>query len=293
MGIFFSVAGFIHEYYLTVMAPALAALCGIGLVTMWQDYRRAGWRAWLLPLAIIATAAEQIYILTSYPEWGRWMIPLLIVPCLLAVGALIGARLPLRFTRKAQWPRLLLPALACGLIALMLAPTLWAAIPIFQGTESDLPLAGPSQAQGNGPGPMQKTVDPALIRYLEANQGHAQILVAVAGMADAIILATNKPVMPLAGFSSYPLTTTELASLVAQGKLRFVLLNQGSQPGNAIQEGVTGNPKNGHQDDVSIWVTQHCKAVPSSQWQSSSTSSSGGDVSGSQDAKLYDCAATH
>ncbi len=43
MGIFFSVAGFIHEYYLTVMAPALAALCGIGLVTMWQDYRlRAG-----------------------------------------------------------------------------------------------------------------------------------------------------------------------------------------------------------------------------------------------------------
>jgi pantothenate synthetase len=121
-------------------------------------------------------------------------------------------------------------------------------------------------------------------------------------MADAIILATNKPVMPLDGFSRYPLTVTELASLVAQGKLRFLLMNQpqmppqaldqGSQQGKVIQ-GLNGKPNDGHQDDVLTWVTQHCKAVPSSQWQSSSTSSSGGDVSGSNDAKLYDCAATH
>src|SRR5437868_3770623 len=67
MGIFFSVAGFFHQYYMTEMAPAIAALFGIGLVTMWQDYRRGGWRGWLLPLALIATAAEQIHILPSYP----------------------------------------------------------------------------------------------------------------------------------------------------------------------------------------------------------------------------------
>ncbi|WP_307811805.1 glycosyltransferase family 39 protein [Ktedonobacter robiniae] len=42
MGMFFSVAGFFHQYYLTVMAPAIAALVGIGLVTTWQDYRRGG-----------------------------------------------------------------------------------------------------------------------------------------------------------------------------------------------------------------------------------------------------------
>src|SRR5215469_69155 len=95
MGIFFSVAGFIHEYYLTVMAPAIAVLCGIGLVTMWQDYRRAGWRGWLLPLALIGTAAEQIYILISYPTWGQWMIPLIAILCILAAGVLLGARLAL------------------------------------------------------------------------------------------------------------------------------------------------------------------------------------------------------
>src|SRR5256885_411921 len=42
MGIFFSVATFFHQYYFTVMAPAIAALFGIGVVTMWQDFRRGG-----------------------------------------------------------------------------------------------------------------------------------------------------------------------------------------------------------------------------------------------------------
>ena len=308
MGIFFSVAGFIHEYYLTVMAPALAALCGIGLVTMWQDSLGSGWRAWLLPLALIATAAEQVYILTNYPAWGSGIIPLLIVLCLLAVGPLIGARLPLRFTRNERVARLLMPALALGLVALMLGPTLWAAIPIFGGTESDLPLAGPSQEMGGPKGglrPMMGAVDPALIRYLLAHQGNAQNLVAVAGMADDIILATNKPVIPLDGFSSYPLTVTELASLVSQGKLRFLLLDQPHMPQQALDQGsqqgqgnvvrgVNGGSNDGRQDDVLNWVKQHCKAVPPSLWQSSSVSSSAGDDSGPGGSTLlYDCATTH
>jgi 4-amino-4-deoxy-L-arabinose transferase-like glycosyltransferase len=305
MGIFFSVAGFIHEYYLTVMAPALAALCGIGLVTMWQDYRRGGWRSWLLPLALIATAAEQVFILTGYPDWGRWMIPLLIVLCLLAVGVLTGARLPWSFTRNERMTRLLMPALAFGLVALMIGPALWGAIPIFQGTESDLPLAGPSSEQGGprgGSQPKMQTDNTKLIRYLEAHQGNAQILVAIAGMADDIILATNKPVIPLEGFSSYPLTTSELASLVSQGKLRFLLLNEQQGPAQGPQQGkATQRIGGGDQqpDSITTWVKQHCKVVPSSAWQSSSANPSAGNGPGLQigpgpnDMKLYDCATAH
>jgi 4-amino-4-deoxy-L-arabinose transferase-like glycosyltransferase len=311
MGIFFSVAGFIHEYYLTVMAPALAALCGIGLVTMWQDYRRSGWRAWLLPLALIATAAEQVFILTGYPDWGWWMIPLLIVLCLLAVGVLIGARLPWRFTRNERMTRLLMPALAFGLVALMIGPALWATIPIFQGTESDLPLAGPSSGQGGPRGgiqPMMQTDNTKLIRYLEAHQGNAQILVAVAGMADEIILATNKPVMPLEGFSSYPLTTSELASLVSQGKLRFLLLNDQQDSTQGLGQGkvrrIGGGQGDQQPDSITTWVKQRCKVVPSNEWQSSSANPStgtttGGGGSGLQNGpglngmKLYDCATAH
>jgi 4-amino-4-deoxy-L-arabinose transferase-like glycosyltransferase len=303
MGIFFSVAGFIHEYYLTVMAPAIAALCGIGLVTMWQDYRRSGWRGWLLPLALIGTAAEQVYILTSYPAWGRWMIPLISVLCVLAVGVLLGARLASRFTSKAKAARFLLPALAIGVVALMLSPTLWAAIPILQGTEGDLPLAGPMQGSdsgiggkttaGSGPAGMgvRATVDPRLLRYLEENQGKTPVLVATDGMADGIILATNKSVIPLAGFSSYPLTTTELASLVAKGTVRFFLLDQMQIP-EGVQV-VGGGSGNDQLSAITTWVTQHCKAVPPSLWQSSSTGAGTGASGQGGANQLYDCATTH
>jgi len=304
MGAFFSVAQFTHEYYLTVMAPAIAALCGIGVVTMWQDYRRPGWRGWLLPLALIATTAEQVYILTGYPAWGRWMIPLLCILCLLAVGVLIGARLPLRFTRNEGITRMLMPALALGLVTLLLGPTLWAAIPIFRGTESDLPLAGPGLvAQQNVFSPTSSsahsgsshvgptTTDPRLIRYLEDHQGHAQVLVATNNRADDIILATNKSVIPLAGFSRYPLTTTELASMLAKGTIRFFLLgippqsiSQSLAQGKVIGPG--GAPVN---DPIITWVAQHCKVVPPSLWQSS-TPSSGSITDNNQ---LYDCATTH
>jgi 4-amino-4-deoxy-L-arabinose transferase-like glycosyltransferase len=323
MGIFFSVAGFIHEYYLTVMAPAITALCGIGLVTMWQDYRRTGWRGWLLPLALIATAAEQVYILTSYPEWGRWMIPPIIVLCVLAVGILLGARLAAHMRAEARnspmhrGTNFLLPVLVIGVVALMFSPTLWAAIPILQGTESDLPLAGPVQQGGptgilasSMPGSDAGTVmpggndavDPALIRYLVEHQGNAQILVATNGMADGLILATNKPVLPLGGFSSYPLTITELASLVAQGRLRFFLLNQMQIPQQLLDQSsgqsqntliVLGGPGNDQLNAITTWVTQHCKAVPQAQWQSPSTGPGAGNGSGSSGAQLYDCAMAH
>jgi hypothetical protein len=234
------------------------------------------------------------------------MIPLLIVLCLLAVGVLIGARLPWRFTRNERMTRLLMPALAFGLVALMIGPALWATIPIFQGTESDLPLAGPSSGQGGPRGgiqPMMQTDNTKLIRYLEAHQGNAQILVAVAGMADEIILATNKPVMPLEGFSSYPLTTSELASLVSQGKLRFLLLNDPQDSTQGLGQGkvrrIGGGQGDQQPDSITTWVKQRCKVVPSSEWQSSSANPSTANGAGLQngpdpnDMKLYDCATAH
>jgi 4-amino-4-deoxy-L-arabinose transferase-like glycosyltransferase len=285
MDIIFSAAEPRHDYYLTVMAPAIAALCGIGLVVMWRDYRGGDWRGWLLPLTLLLTGASQIVILNNYPTWGQWMIPLLLILCLLAAGVLISARLALRWTGKAKAVRLLWPAVAVGLVALLLAPTIWAAIPILQGTESDIPLAGPSQLSGL---PIQGTsVGPVLIRYLEEHQGHARVLVAtdILGTdpnAEALILATNKPVMPLNGFSSYPLTVTELVSLVANGTVRFFLLGQ--EQGRGLPGG------SDTLSSVRSWVAQHCTTVPPSLWQSSSSSSQAGENGA---AVLYDCATLH
>jgi 4-amino-4-deoxy-L-arabinose transferase-like glycosyltransferase len=59
MAAFFSVAGFFHHYYLSMLAPSIAALAGIGIVLLWRDYyadRSSGWRSWLLPAAFVVTA---------------------------------------------------------------------------------------------------------------------------------------------------------------------------------------------------------------------------------------------
>src|SRR6266436_5674742 len=122
MGVFFSVASFFHQYYMTEMAPAICALFGIGLVIMWKDYRRPGWRGWLLPIELIVTVAEQIHILTHYTQWGQWMIPLMVVLCVIAVAVLVGARLVPRIGAKPPGARYLLAALSAGILAFMLAP---------------------------------------------------------------------------------------------------------------------------------------------------------------------------
>ncbi|HWZ20075.1 MAG TPA: glycosyltransferase family 39 protein [Ktedonobacteraceae bacterium] len=321
MGIFFSVAGFFHQYYMTEMAPAIAALFGIGLVIMWQDYRRGGWRGWLLPLALIATVAEQIHLLNSYPEWSQRLTPILIALCILAVGVLIIARIAPQYHLKTPGIRFILPALGALVLALMLAPTVWAAIPVTQGTQADLLVAGPSQSDGfggnftGGGRDTTANTNTALINYLEANQGTTKFLVAVPSSmtADPIILATNKPVMSLGGFSgSDPiLTTSQLAALVKNGTVRFFLLNSFNRGGqlppqildqipqqfrNRLQGG-QGGPGGfgggGQQGTLTTWVTQQCKIVPASLWQTSSTNPGSGGFGPGRSNQLYDCAATH
>jgi 4-amino-4-deoxy-L-arabinose transferase-like glycosyltransferase len=274
MAVFFSVATFFHQYYLSTLAPAVCALFGIGAVVMWQDYRRSGWRGWLLPLALLLTALEQIHIIVSNPSWGMWLIPLIAIPCAIAAAILVAARLMPRLRLSA---RALAPALCVALLALMLTSAVWSAIPVLANQAANLPVAGPSGQSGAGFGGGNSATDSALIKYLEAHKGNAKYLVAVVSSneADAIILATNQPVMALGGFSgSDPiLTTTQLAALVKNGTVRYFLLN-----------GSGGGGIGGGQSALVTWIEQHATAVPSSQWQSST--STGGGFGGS--STLYE-----
>src|SRR5258708_36615740 len=112
-------------------------------------------------------------------------MPIIVVLRHIALGVLISARLAPRIGLKAPKARILLPALSVGVLALMLTPTVWAAIPVTQGTQADLLVAGPIQGNnfgGNfGGGRDQKaSVEPAPVRYLEAPHSKAKFLCAVA-----------------------------------------------------------------------------------------------------------------
>jgi 4-amino-4-deoxy-L-arabinose transferase-like glycosyltransferase len=284
MAVFFSVASFFHQYYLSTFAPAICALFGIGVVVMWQDYRRSGWRGWLLPLALLLTALEQIHIIVSDPSWGTWLIPLIAIPCVLAAAILFVARL---FPRLQLNARVVASALCIALLALMLTSAVWSTIPVLANETTSLPVAGPSGQTGAGPGVGgSSSVDTALVKYLEAHKGSAKYLVAVVSSneADAIILATNQPVMALGGFSgSDPiLTTTQLAALVKSGVVKFFLIS-GSGGG--------GSPGGSSQSALITWIEQHGTVVSSSQWQSSSTSSSPGGFGGTAQLYKYNSAA--
>ena len=95
MAVFFSIAGFFHRYYLSMLAPGIAALAGIGLVLLWRDYRHAAnddWHGWLLPAALVVTAFTQAVILADYSGWNGWMTPLIVGGSLVVAGALVVLR---------------------------------------------------------------------------------------------------------------------------------------------------------------------------------------------------------
>ncbi|MCY9124643.1 hypothetical protein MOE62_21275, partial [Bacillus inaquosorum] len=50
-----------------MLAPPIAALSGIGWYTMYRLYKNnKDWASYLLPAAVLITAAFQVYILSAY-----------------------------------------------------------------------------------------------------------------------------------------------------------------------------------------------------------------------------------
>jgi len=60
---FFSFAGFFHRYYLCMFAPAISALCGIGIVKMFEEFRnKSSIKQFMLPISLIITIGLKLSI---------------------------------------------------------------------------------------------------------------------------------------------------------------------------------------------------------------------------------------
>jgi 4-amino-4-deoxy-L-arabinose transferase-like glycosyltransferase len=106
---------------------------------LWRAYRSKGWRGWLLPLVLLATAGVQAYILRDYPDWSRWLTPLVVGACVVAALVLVVARLR---PRRMTW--VTVTAASIAVASLLAAPTTWAAYSVANGTNATIPTAGPS-----------------------------------------------------------------------------------------------------------------------------------------------------
>jgi hypothetical protein len=136
-----------------------------------------------------------------------------------------------------------------------------------------------------------------MIGYLEAHQGSAKWLVAVANSnsAASIELRTGREVISMWGFtgSDPAMTAAKLEQLVASGQLKYVMLGSGGMGGFG-----GGGPGGGNSasSQVQTWVEQHCTAVSASAYGGSSSSLSGSSATttttSTSSSGLYACTAS-
>ncbi|MEV0383712.1 glycosyltransferase family 39 protein [Nonomuraea sp. NPDC050643] len=132
-------SGTFHPYYTTAMAPAVAALCGMGVVAMWRAYRGSRAWAWALPLAVAATGIWSFVVLRRTPEWVPWLAWVVLGATLVAVVVLVLARVRARVAMRVA-----AIALAAAVVAGLAGPAAYAVTPLQSQTNGTNPTAGPS-----------------------------------------------------------------------------------------------------------------------------------------------------
>jgi 4-amino-4-deoxy-L-arabinose transferase-like glycosyltransferase len=290
IAVFSSQRGIFHPYYVSALAPAVAALAGIGVVLLVRWARRSWAGLAVLDVAIAVTVWLAVSLLdrtASFDPALRWLIPL--------GGA--TAVLVSPFARRGGHARgrtLTWVAGVAAAVALLAGPASYSAANLGRSLSGNNVLAGPaSVTQGGfgGPGgvggagarpaafsarPAASGARPAAfgarrlggagmgggelsasaIAYLEAHQGSAKYLLAASGSQTTapIIIATGKAVVTIGGFNgSDPApTVSQLAHLVATGQLRYVLLSSsgGGGPGGGSNASA-----------IASWVKAHGTAV--------------------------------
>jgi 4-amino-4-deoxy-L-arabinose transferase-like glycosyltransferase len=138
--VLFSFAGGIfHPYYVSLLAPFVAALTCAGAAQMLHAGRAARVMA---ALAVVAGVVVELVVRADYPGQLTWLPPVLIVVGALAVLALLA------FSSRA----VRVGALVAVLAALLAAPAVWAFDTLGHATSGTFPAGGPASIAAGGPG---------------------------------------------------------------------------------------------------------------------------------------------
>ncbi|MCY8508654.1 glycosyltransferase family 39 protein [Bacillus mojavensis] len=253
---FFSIAGFFHQYYLIMLAPPIAALSGIGWYTMYRLFQNnKDWASYLLPAAVLITAAFQVYMLSAYTSQigNVWMYVL----GLLGLGSTLVL---LMLKRSHPFSKQLTIISLC---VLLLTPIYWSATPLLYGGNSVLPESGPQlKSSANGGNMFSSEVDTGLLSYLRKhNTGEEYLFAALTTVTAApYIINTDESVMALGGFNGTDpiLTVSDLKKLVKEGKVKYFLLPE----------------KNSGNTELISWIKKNGQEISSDKYSSSSSSTS-------------------
>jgi 4-amino-4-deoxy-L-arabinose transferase-like glycosyltransferase len=132
--LFSAASGIFHPYYVSLLAPFVAALVGAGaaeLIGGGLNVRILG------PLMIAAGVAGELIVRGQYPGQLSWLPGVLVV-----VGALAALALVAFSARRVR-----MAAVGAALGALLLAPSVWAFDTLGYAASGTFPAGGPASAQ--------------------------------------------------------------------------------------------------------------------------------------------------
>ena len=245
--IFFSVAGFFHEYYLSMLAPPLVALVGIGIGQLWNLKDTRPWLAVaVFGVAAMGTAAFQMYTAARFVR-AIWWLPETIALLVIGIAILIFSA-----STRMQTTRFTLGFMFVT-TAIFATPGIWSVLTDLSASQNQ---SLPSAYSGGRIGPVTERglqINQSLLDYLQANTKNIKYLMAVPSSMQGAdyVLATGRPVLYMGGFMGQDnvVSADDLARMVKDGELRYIYWDASGR----------GTP--GGNSDISSWVTSSCKLV--------------------------------
>ncbi len=267
--------GLFHPYYLTMLAPPIAALAGIGIVSMWELYNENGWKSWILPVALIADGLTQILILSYYyntSNTAKILSAIVAALCITSsvILAIVNPTKNKKDMLKFKSIKLKKSLVTIALMGLLITPLVCSATTIFYPMSGTFPSAGLSlmtskQKDDSNVGNINSG-NTKLIEFLKnhkTNEKYILVTSSTNGYASDIIINTGESVMALGGFfgTDKVITLDEFKKLVNNGEVRYVMVG-----------GMGGNSSS----DIMNWVKENGKVVSESEWKNSNEVNSEG-----------------
>lgn len=239
--------GLFHPYYLTMLAPPIAALAGIGIVSMWELYNENGWKSWILPVALIADGLTQILILSYYyntSNTAKILSAIVAALCITSsvILAIVNPTKNKKDMLKFKSIKLKKSLVTIALMGLLITPLVCSATTIFYPMSGTFPSAGLSlmtskQKDDSNVGNINSG-NTKLIEFLKnhkTNEKYILVTSSTNGYASDIIINT--------------------------GEVRYVMVG-----------GMGGNSSS----DIMNWVKENGKVVSESEWKNSNEVNSEG-----------------